>query len=47
MNKSEKEYTVIVERIEELLSVPENIENPASSNYDNLLNKIYHELGDD
>lgn len=33
MIKSEKEYTAIVERIEELLSVPENIENPESKGY--------------
>jgi len=33
MIKSEKEYTAIVERIEELLSIPENIENPESKGY--------------
>ena len=33
MIKSKKEYSAIVERIEELLSVPENIENPESKGY--------------
>lgn len=33
MIKSEKDYTAIVERIEELLSIPENIENPESKGY--------------
>ena len=28
MIKSEKEYTAIINRIEDLLSVPQNIENP-------------------
>src|SRR5690606_11166543 len=33
MIKSEKEYNAIVGRIEELLSVPENIENPEAKGY--------------
>lgn len=33
MIKSEKEYTAIMERIEELLSIPENTENPESKGY--------------
>jgi HTH-type transcriptional regulator/antitoxin HigA len=33
MIKSEKEYSAIVERIEELLSNPENIENPDAKGY--------------
>ena len=33
MIKSEKEYKVIIERIEELLSVPENIENTEAKGY--------------
>ncbi|MDN3670674.1 helix-turn-helix domain-containing protein [Echinicola jeungdonensis] len=33
MIKSEKEYSAINERIEELLSVPENIENPDAKGY--------------
>lgn len=28
MTKSQKEYTAIVNSIEELISVPDNIENP-------------------
>lgn len=33
MIKSEKEYSAIVERIEELLSNPENIDNPDAKGY--------------
>ncbi len=33
LSKSEKEYTAIVERIEELLSVPKNIENGEAKGY--------------
>ncbi len=33
MIKSEKDYHIIVERIEELLSVSENIDNPAAKGY--------------
>ncbi len=33
MIKSEKEYTAILERIEELLSNPENIENPDAKGF--------------
>ena len=33
MIKLEKEYTAIINRIEELLSVPENIENPEANGH--------------
>ncbi len=33
MIKSEKEYTAIINRIEELLSIPSNIENPEAIGY--------------
>ena len=33
MIKSEKEYIAIINRIEELLSVPENIENTEAKGY--------------
>lgn len=33
MIKSEKKYSAIVERIEELLSNPENIDNPEAKGY--------------
>jgi HTH-type transcriptional regulator / antitoxin HigA len=33
MIKSEKEYAAIIERIEELLSAPENIENPKAKGF--------------
>jgi len=33
MIKSEKEYNIILERIEELLSIPDNIDNPVAKGY--------------
>ncbi|WP_194775555.1 helix-turn-helix domain-containing protein [Pararhodonellum marinum] len=33
MIKSEKDYQAIVERVEELLSVPDNIDNPEAKGY--------------
>lgn len=33
MIKSEKEYKAILERIEELLAIPENIEDPDAKGY--------------